>query len=215
MNRIKVYYTTIESDYSDFDILPYINSLPNSLHEKILKIKHNNTRYSKLFGLLLLQHGLKIEGNNEQILTKLEYTIKGKPYISGANKKFNISHSSNLVVCAFSNSKIGIDIEKIRDVNIGNFRSYFSDDEYTDIENSSVINKLFFQYWTKKESFAKAIGEGLTISFANVIFNENRINYNHQNWFNHELSIKDDFIANICVEQQYSKIEIEEIIFHN
>ena len=72
--------------------------------------------------------------------------FKGKPYIIGTNQ-FNISHSGNLIVCAFSESKIGIDIEKIRNVNIENFRSYFSDDEYTDIANSSAINKLFFQYW--------------------------------------------------------------------
>ena len=44
MDRIKVYYTKIESDYSDFDILQCINCLPDLLHEKILKIKHNNTR---------------------------------------------------------------------------------------------------------------------------------------------------------------------------
>lgn len=214
MDRIKVYYARIESDYSDNDFSSYLNSLPSYLHEKLFKIKHTNTRNSKLFGLLLLQHVLKLEGGNEQVLTNLEYTSKGKPYIQGA-RQFNISHSGNMVVCAFSKREIGIDIEKIRNVNIKNFQSYFSDDEYTDIVNSSAINKLFFQYWTKKESFAKAIGEGLTISFANVNFNKNTINYKDQSWFNHELSIDNDFIANICVEQQYPNIEIEEIVFCN
>ncbi len=214
MDRIKVYYTRIESDYSDKDFSLYLNYLPSYLHKKLLKVKHRNTRNSKLFGLLLMQHGLKIESSNEQVLSNLEYTSKGKPFISGASE-FNISHSQNIVVCAVSNSEIGIDVEKIRDVNINNFKIYFSTDEYTDIENSSAINKSFFKYWTKKESFAKAIGEGLTISFANVNFNKNRISYNTKNLFSHEISINDNFITNICTEQQYPNIEIEEIIFYN
>ena len=212
MDRIKVYYTKLKSDYSDEEFSSYLNSIPSCLHEKLLKVKHTSTRNSKLFGLLLLQHGLKLEGSNDQIFTNLEYTSKGKPFISNASE-FNISHSENLVICAFSKSSIGIDIEKIKDVNIENFRIYFSDEEYHNLKESPDVNNLFFQYWTKKESFAKAIGDGLTISFANVIFNNNTIHYKDQSWFNHELNIDDDFIANICTKQQHPNIEIEEIVF--
>ena len=37
----------------------------------------------------------------------------GKPYISGDNIHYNISHSGDYVVCAVSNHEIGVDIQKV------------------------------------------------------------------------------------------------------
>jgi 4'-phosphopantetheinyl transferase len=40
---------------------------------------------------------------------------KGRPFAIGLDVDFNISHSNELVVCAVSNERIGVDVEKYRE----------------------------------------------------------------------------------------------------
>ena len=47
-----------------------------------------------------------------------ETTKNGKPYAKNLTVEFNISHSDDMVVCAIDSKPIGIDIEKIRPINL-------------------------------------------------------------------------------------------------
>lgn len=80
---------------------------------------------------------------------------------------FNISHSGDQLLLGFSNSKIGVDIEK-NDPKVDMERiggSHFSEIELQKIMNCSrdERSEAFFEIWTKKESFIKGIGKGLHI----------------------------------------------------
>ena len=100
---------------------------------------------------------------------------KGKPYlVHDASIFFNLSNSHDLCVYAFSrDAEVGIDIEKIRDLpdidqliakNLtSREKKYFQKDP---------VNKLtkFFRFWTFKESFLKAIGEGMRLTPENLEF---------------------------------------------
>ena len=100
---------------------------------------------------------------------------KGKPYlIHDRSVFFNISNSHDLCVFAFScDAEVGIDIEKIRDLpdidlliekNLTRReRSYFLKDP------ANKLN-LFFRFWTFKESYLKAIGEGMRLTPENLEF---------------------------------------------
>lgn len=100
---------------------------------------------------------------------------KGKPYlIHDRTVFFNISNSHDLCVFAFScDAEVGIDIEKIRDLpdidlliekNLTRReRSYFLKDP------AHKLN-LFFRFWTFKESYLKAIGEGMRLTPENLEF---------------------------------------------
>lgn len=93
--------------------------------------------------------------------------------ISGQNKKpiikgyghlhFNISHSKDCIVFAFSNSGIGIDVEYINeDFNYKPIiKNCFTNNEIQYIEESDKPVKAFFKLWTRKESLLKAAGKGL------------------------------------------------------
>lgn len=91
----------------------------------------------------------------------------GKPYYKSISGKqdieFNISHSGEMILVAFSrDAKIGVDIQEIIDCSeyLEIARSFFEPEEVKNIEESNS-KELFFQYWSAKEAYLKAIGVGL------------------------------------------------------
>lgn len=89
---------------------------------------------------------------------------KGKPFIADKeNIFFNISHSGDYVVCAVSDREIGIDIEKRAKARMEVAGRFFHKQEVQALNAMSgdEQNKLFYDYWSVKESFLKYIGTGL------------------------------------------------------
>ncbi len=97
---------------------------------------------------------------------------KGKPVITGITNRellhFNLSHSENMAIYAFSpDHEVGVDIEQMRD-NIEMTRlveRFFSDREKEEWRTlpESQRREAFFSGWTRKEAFTKATGDGLTM----------------------------------------------------
>lgn len=104
---------------------------------------------------------------------KLEFTysLQGKPELNNIDREerlcFNVSHSQGLAVYAIAlNRAVGIDLEHLRDISDVQqlAERFFSKSE------SSLINplpelqqqELFFRFWTIKEAYLKATGEGLS-----------------------------------------------------
>ena len=97
---------------------------------------------------------------------------KGKPYLNPAahssNLRFNLSHSADLAVYAFTlGIDVGIDVEAVRPINDFESlaRSSFSPGEYANLNALPLHQKLdaFFNCWTRKEALIKALGEGLSL----------------------------------------------------
>jgi 4'-phosphopantetheinyl transferase len=92
------------------------------------------------------------------------YTENGKPYISGSDLGFNVSHSGDWVVLAFGrNRQVGVDVEKLRrEMDVMSIASrYFTPEESELIEMSDDVHHLFFHHWCRKEAYIKAIGSAL------------------------------------------------------
>ncbi|MGW6184938.1 4'-phosphopantetheinyl transferase family protein, partial [Bacillus mycoides] len=91
----------------------------------------------------------------------------GKPFFKNfSDFHFNISHSGEWVVCATANSNVGIDIERVSDIEALKLANeFFSDEEFYDIPsmNSDEQINYFYDIWTLKESYIKTIGKGLYI----------------------------------------------------
>ena len=92
------------------------------------------------------------------------YTEKGKPYYSGENIHFNISHSSDIVVCVSSNRNIGVDVEKIRPISPQLVNRVCGDSELRLVHDNcgNIDYKSFFKIWTAKEAYFKLIGTGIS-----------------------------------------------------
>ena len=90
----------------------------------------------------------------------------GKPYLSSYPEfYFNISHSVSRVLCVTDSLPVGVDIEQIRPIDLDVARIWYSPDEYA-VYMAAPVNErleLFYDIWTLKESYAKAIGLGLDL----------------------------------------------------
>ncbi len=89
--------------------------------------------------------------------------------------RFNVSHSARYIVCAVTlKQDIGIDIEHTARNN--DVRSIA--DRYFSAEEVSALFQLpdevqvdrFFDYWTLKEAYMKARGEGISLGLGNFSF---------------------------------------------
>lgn len=97
---------------------------------------------------------------------QIRYNTRGKPEVATSSSlNFNLSHSGNIILYAFGqNRKIGIDIEQIR--NNVEFLE-LAQHSFSPLERAALaqmppqsIPQAFFNCWTRKEAYIKAIGEG-------------------------------------------------------
>ena len=102
---------------------------------------------------------------------QFENNLYGKPKLkdTSAAISFNVSHTSGLIALAFSEctAGIGVDIENTsRDIDLEIRDSFFTAQElliYEEVPEADKKN-YFFELWTLKESYMKAIGKGFSIS---------------------------------------------------
>src|SRR5690349_14603367 len=114
-------------------------------------------------GLVLIQHLLSNAGIDEQQLHTLTRNRFGRPFLPHHNFDFNVSHSENMVVAAFSTIKsVGVDIEHNRPVDVDAYEGIFHPQERSFIASANTPNS-FFEVWTKKESLLKARGVGFQV----------------------------------------------------
>jgi 4'-phosphopantetheinyl transferase len=102
----------------------------------------------------------------------------GKPYLILNSKAhtvtFNLSHSNNKMLLAIGyQCEIGIDIEAWNPKIDRNaiVKHCFADSEKAFWQHTPEQQKdsVFYQFWTRKESFIKAVGAGMNINVAQVI----------------------------------------------
>ena len=139
--------------------------LPHEVCDAASKIKFTAGKQRKVLGELLLRSIVSRDHNIPSGALRTAYTEKNKPYLeSHPDIHFNISHSGHWVVIAFSDQPVGVDVEKIRKVNLNVARRFFSEEEKRRLFSLPEKEQLsyFFDLWTLKESFLKAIGTGLT-----------------------------------------------------
>ena len=126
--------------------------------DKIVRCKNKEDKQRSLLAGILLKYGL--EKNREE--SKIFYSI---------------SHSGEYVICALADRVVGVDIEN-------KFRSVCANGKierldkiakkcltmgeeifYRSLENEEKVDALL-RFWTRKESYSKAIGMGLGIDFS-------------------------------------------------
>lgn len=153
------------SSLADGELILLNNSL--SIDEKLKACNFRNlidkNRYVAAHGVLGIL--LKALAGEDIKITANKY---GKPNVDGSSLQFNLSHSGDLILLAFSlNKPLGIDVEKVWDS--GDLKliaaQNFHPKEVSAISKSSeeLRSQAFFSCWTKKESVSKALGLGLTL----------------------------------------------------
>ena len=131
-----------------------LNRIKDTNDEKYKKLRIN--AYSYLLKIL------KEKGINQEFICN-EY---GKLYIKGNPLFFNISHTKDAFVIAFSTKEIGVDIEVKREYDKETLDKLISKCN----SKEEVVNNSndFIKLWTAKESFLKLIGTGIINSLKDV-----------------------------------------------
>ncbi len=145
-----------------------LNTQEQQRANRLIK-KQDKTRFVVARGILryLLARYLNLTPH----AITFDYLPRGKPVLAASHHcpklQFNISHSQQLALYAFAQSDygIGIDLEQVRAISDLNtlVQRFFTQQESAYIASLPPFLKqrTFFQFWTAKEAYLKATGEGL------------------------------------------------------
>jgi 4'-phosphopantetheinyl transferase len=105
------------------------------------------------------------------VAVKLSYAEKGKPSLEESHQsavRFNLAHSHGLALFAFSHGReLGVDLEYLReelaDEKVA--ERFFSAGEIEALASLPIESRkqAFFNCWTRKEAYIKALGAGLSM----------------------------------------------------
>ena len=142
---------------------------------------------------------------------EFEYQPRGKPLLAAkfADKGllFNLSHSQDLALCGVSyQNQIGVDLEYIRTMSDleSLAKRFFSPREYEHLRLISLEEQqqIFFRYWTCKEAYVKATGDGLVqLEEIEICLTQNQPSQLliSEDWSLRELTPAENFAAAVVV----------------
>lgn len=134
----------------------------------------------------------------------------GKPVMDsniGRIIKHSVSHSGEVVALAFSrDGRIGIDVEEKREIPEYKdlARNFFTTGESIKIIKSEN-DDLFYEYWTAKEAYVKALGTGLSKSLKSFyiegtyIFDHKKL---QKDWVIFSVNKADGYSVSVAVEKK-------------
>lgn len=158
-----IFALNIEEITNISELLPYAS---------ITKRRQLDHFIDKKEGLRVLTADLLTRAVICKLLNQSNYEIEfitneyGKPFLKGHEGfHFNKSHSGKWVVCAIDNYPIGVDIEEVGQIDWALIESFFSTEEIGLMKNQPGAGRtsFFYELWTLKESYIKALGYGLSI----------------------------------------------------
>lgn len=157
-------------DFSRESLDQALSQLSPSRYAHILRMRHQKDRDRSVAAQLLVQELMAQLGLPSAPIHRAE---NGQPYLENSDLCISLSHSGDMVACALSDVPVGIDIEKIRPMDLRLCRRYFTSEEQAFVlgdmvipenpvcEDPAVLNR-FFEVWTGKEAYFKRLGTGIT-----------------------------------------------------
>lgn len=171
--------------------------------ESILKQRFDIDRKLRVIADILLRCLLASRLGKSLEEIDLQAGDNGKPYVFGAPfVEVNLSHTRNAVAVALSDKPVGVDIERIRNINMRIAEHVCSDIELSWLKESGADQTLrFFDIWTKKEAFLKHTGTGLTHGLKNITV-LGRPSPSLSTFFDN------DYVISVCSEEACSREDL-------
>ncbi|AGC75272.1 4'-phosphopantetheinyl transferase [Nonlabens dokdonensis] len=190
-----------------------INLLSADLKDEVEKYVKWEDQHNTLIGKLLVYIAYNIVKSEELKFEDYRRDKNNKPFLQDSTFNFNISHSDKTILCVISKSnvQIGIDIEKIKNLDVKGFKNVLHYDEFNKIMQTNDID-LFYKYWTRKEAYTKAIGNGITIPLDSINTTKNMIYEGEHNYYLKSYKIN-KYYCSLAYTKKGSKINWIEIKF--
>lgn len=161
MLKIAYVYTGAITADEFQSLLPYVSE-ERRLFLNSCKPRMNKT--NSLAGEVLARRMLAKElGLSPEVLS-IQRSEKGKPYLEDAQGLYyNISHSGDYVICAISDSEIGIDIQKTLTLKTSLEKNILSTSEFEEAKGLEGLKREEYltKIWCRKESYYKYLGSGI------------------------------------------------------
>ena len=163
MSAIEFWSFSLNGDDADLGSAEQLLSTPERTRAAAFRFDRHRRRFviRRAMRRILLAHIADIEPAD----LEFSESDRGKPELIGANFEFNTSHTRDVGVIVTSNAPLGVDIEAIdRPMDYLKFaQRMFTDEEFLDISKArdDELRIAFFNCWTGKEAYVKAIGQGL------------------------------------------------------
>ena len=147
---IRTWLADIRALYDEECYQKYFAALPAFRQEKARKLLFQKDRAQSAGAWLLLEEIRK------------RYKISDRAV-------YNLSHSGDYVLCAYSDAakaQVGCDLEEVKELRLSVARRFFGEGEYRHIaetKDPECKTWLFYRYWVLKESFMKATRKGMAI----------------------------------------------------
>lgn len=158
---LKVYYINTRgillSELSDF-----YDCLSQDRKEKIRTFRFEKDKVLSSFSELLVRYAIAENTRIDFQAVSFKVALTGKPFMEDHSLHYNVSHSGDYVVCAISQSEVGIDIEKREAIDL-EIAEHFHEKECQDIMSQKDRLAVFYDYWCLKESYVKYTGMGLSV----------------------------------------------------
>ena len=132
------------------------------------RFEKHQRRYTVARGMLRIILGRYLGLSPQEL--RFHYGPRGKPELANGlndgNLCFNLAHSHELALYAFTQDReVGVDVEHLRPMPDAEriAARFFSASEYEQLHRLPAAQKQqgFFNGWTRKEAYIKALGDGL------------------------------------------------------
>lgn len=166
LNEVHLWYLNVEDHKNRLAV--YEELLDNEEKEKAYRYKFDKDRNCSIIARGVLRTLLGSYSNELPERITFSFGPFGKPEVyNNSGIQFNISHSRDAIVLGFiKNDAIGVDVEfmdeKIDALQIA--KHFFSNEERVALSAVSEDERVeaFYNCWTRKEAFIKALGDGLS-----------------------------------------------------
>jgi 4'-phosphopantetheinyl transferase len=145
--------------------------VPPLLVKEISDYRHSQAKKQKIASHLLLTHLLRMHNIDVKNIAFNKY---GKPFLKHIKHlHFNLSHTGEYVVCAISDTPVGVDIEltnsHIKKISSG----FLTKKECQKYQTAS--NQRLTKLWTIKEAMVKLMGKGLSQRMNTIVLASQRL----------------------------------------
>jgi 4'-phosphopantetheinyl transferase len=187
--------------------------LPGEVRNRAGRFRREADRVRFLAGRLLATHALFPRGGSTPaaLHERIRVDGRGRPFLPGG-PDFNLSHSGEVTICAVGGGcTVGVDVERIRPVEIEPFSGCFSADEWRLLASARDPLEAFFRYWTIKESVLKADGRGLGVPMREVRVFGREAELEGRRWYIFPPRVGPGHVAHLAVDREPAEVRVREI----
>ena len=128
------------------------------------RFRFDRDRHGFIAGRAALRQILALYLDDSAEAIRFIYGPHGKPGVAESSIQFNMSHSGAFGVIGIARRRIGVDIERLRELDYRALSErFFAPHEIAALHElvDSELQRGFFRCWTRKEAYVKARGDAL------------------------------------------------------